>query len=106
MNEYCRRSYLGNVEDQRAVKLQENTVEEAIKDLYMKCDNMNGIAHSLEGLQRKVCGNIDKQDNLNDDLAHEPSGLVEKLERISFILEGTLNRMRISTCSIDNALGE
>jgi len=95
-----------NVENQRAVKLKENTVEEAIKDLYTKCDNMNGIAHSLESLERRVCGNIDKENNLNDDPTHEPSGLVEKLERISFILEGTLNRMRISTCSIDNALGE
>ena len=94
------------VENQRTVRLQENTVEEAIKDLYTKCDNMNGIVHSLEGLQRRVCGNISKTDDINDGPTHEPSGLVEKLERISFILEGTLNRMRRSTCSIDNALGE
>jgi hypothetical protein len=96
----------GNVEGHRAVKLQENTVEEAIKNLYTKCDNMNGIAHSIEGLQRRVCGNIYKEDDIKDDRTHEPSGLVEKLERISFILEETLNRMRVSTCSIDNALGE
>ena len=95
-----------NIEDQRTVKLKENTVEEAIKELHMKCDSMNGIAHSLEGLERRVCGNICKTDDINDGPTHEPSGLVEKLERISFILEGTLNRMRVSTCSIDNALGE
>ena len=94
------------VENQRTVRLQENTVEEAIKDLYTKCDNMNGIAHSLEGLQRRVCGNIYKEDDKPDNPTIEPSGLVEKLERISFILDEILGRMRISTGSIDNTLGE
>ena len=94
------------VENQRTVRLQENTVEEAIKDLYTKCDNMNGIAHSLESLERRVCGNIDKEDDKPDNPTNEPSGLVEKLERISFILDEILDRMRISTGSIDNTLGE
>ena len=97
---------VGNVEGHRTVKLKENTVEEAIKDLYTKCDNMNGIAHSLESLERRVCGNIDKEDDKPDNPTIEPSGLVEKLERISFILDEILGRMRISTGSIDNTLGE
>ena len=96
-----------DVENQRAVKLKEKTIEEAIKELHMKCDDMNGIAHSLEGLEKRICGNI--VDFKTDDKALaivEPNGLLERLEHISSILQVALHRMQVSTSAIDNRLGE
>jgi hypothetical protein len=97
----------GNVENQRPVQVKEKTIEEAIKELHMKCDDMNGIAHSLEGLEKRICGNI--VDFKTDDKALaivEPNGLLERLEHISSILQVALHRMQVSTSAIDNRLGE
>ena len=97
----------GNVEDQRTVQVKEKTIEEAIKELHMKCDDMNGIAHSLEGLEKRICGNI--VDFKTDDKALaivEPNGLLERLEHISSILQVAIRRMQVSTSAIDNRLGE
>ena len=52
----------------------------------MKCDDMNGIAHSLEGLEKRICGNI--VDFKTDDKALaivEPNGL----NSLKFILSLT-----------------
>ena len=97
----------GNVENQRPVQVKEKTIEEAIKELHMKCDDMNGIAHSLEGLEKRICGNI--VDFKTDDKALaivEPNGLLERLEHISSILQVAIHRMQVSTSAIDNRLGE
>tara|TARA_R110002126_G_scaffold235435_1_gene379203 strand:- start:168 stop:470 length:303 start_codon:yes stop_codon:yes gene_type:complete len=97
----------GNVENQRPVQVKEKTIEEAIKELHMKCDDMNGIAHSLEGLEKRICGNI--VDFKTDDKALaivEPNGLLERLEHISSILQVAIRRMQVSTSAIDNRLGE
>ena len=96
-----------DVANQRPVQVKEKTIEEAIKELHMKCDDMNGIAHSLEGLEKRICGNI--VDFKTDDKALaivEPNGLLERLEHISSILQVALHRMQVSTSAIDNRLGE
>ena len=97
----------GNVENQRPVQVKEKTIEEAIKELHMKCDDMHMVAHSLEGLEKRICGNI--VDFKTDDKALaivEPNGLLERLEHISSILQVALRRMQVSTSAIDNRLGE
>ena len=97
----------GNVENQRPVQVKEKTIEEAIKELHMKCDDMHMVAHSLEGLEKRICGNI--VDFKTDDKALaivEPNGLLERLEHISSILQVALHRMQVSTSAIDNRLGE
>ena len=99
----------GNVENQRPVQVKEKTIEEAIKELHMKCDDVNGIAHSLENLEKRICGNIVvfKTDDKDKALAIvEPNGLLERLEHISSILQVALRRMQVSTSAIDNRLGE
>lgn len=97
----------GNVENQRPVQVKEKTIEEAIKELHMKCDDMNGIAHSLEGLEKRICGNIVDFKTDDKSLAIvEPNGLLERLEHISSILQVALHRMQVSTSAIDNRLGE
>jgi len=95
----------GNVEDQITAKLKEKTIEEAIAELHMKCDDMHMVAHSLESLEKRICGNI--VDFKTDDkaLAVEPNGLLERLEYISSILQVALHRMQASTSAIDNRLG-
>ena len=96
-----------DVANQRPVQVKEKTIEEAIKELHMKCDDMNGIAHSLEGLEKRICGNI--VDFKTDDKALaivEPNGLLERLEHISSILQVAIRRMQVSTSAIDNRLGE
>ena len=97
----------GNVENQRPVQVKEKTIEEAIKELHMKCDDMHMVAHSLEGLEKRICGNI--VDFKTDDKALaivEPNGLLERLEHISSILQVAIRRMQVSTSAIDNRLGE
>lgn len=97
----------GNVENQRPVQVKEKTIEEAIKELHMKCDDMNGIAHSLEGLEKRICGDILGFKTDDKALAIvEPNGLLERLEHISSILQVALHRMQVSTSAIDNRLGE
>ena len=96
-----------DVENQRAVKLKEKTIEEAIKELHMKCDDMHMVAHSLEGLEKRICGNIVDFKTDDKSLAIvEPNGLLERLEHISSILQVALRRMQVSTSAIDNRLGE
>ena len=96
----------GNGEDQRTVQVKEKTIEEAIAELHMKCDDMHMVANSLEGLEKRICGNI--VDFKTDDkaLAVEPNGLLERLEHISSILQVALHRMKKSTYAIHNTLGE
>ena len=97
----------GNVEGQITAKLKEKTIGLAIAELHMKCDDMHMVAHSLEGLERRICGNI--VDFKTDDKALaivEPNGLLERLEDISSIVQVALHRMQVSTSAIDNRLGE
>ena len=97
----------GNVENQRPVQVKEKTIEEAIKELHMKCDDMHMVAHSLEGLEKRICGNIVDFKTDDKSLAIvEPNGLLERLEHISSILQVALHRMQVSTSAIDNRLGE
>ena len=97
----------GNVEDQRTVQVKEKTIEEAIKELHMKCDDMHMVAHSLEGLEKRICGNIVDFKTDDKSLAIvEPNGLLERLEHISSILQVAIRRMQVSTSAIDNRLGE
>ena len=95
-----------DVENQRAVKLKEKTIEEAIKELHMKCDDMHMVAHLLEGLEKRICGNIYREEDKPDSPLIEPNGLLERLEHISSILQVSLHRMQVSTSAIDNRLGE
>ena len=98
----------GNVEDQRTVQAKENTVAQAIQDLHQMCDNVNGIAYSLEDLKKRICGEVYKTDDelIKAEPLPVPTGLVEQLELISFVLEETLCRMKKSTYAIHNTLGE
>ena len=92
---------------EKIVNVKEKTVEEAIMELHMKCDDMHMVAHSLESLEKRICGNI--VDFKTDDKALaivEPNGLLERLEHISSILQVALDRMQVSTSAIDNRLGE
>ena len=96
-----------DVANQRPVQVKEKTIEEAIKELHMKCDDMHMVAHLLEGLEKRICGNI--VDFKTDDKALaivEPNGLLERLEHISSILQVAIRRMQVSTSAIDNRLGE
>ena len=89
------------------IKLKEKTIEEAIKELHMKCDDMHMVAHSLEGLEKRICGNIVDFKTDDKSLAIvEPNGLLERLEHISSILQVAIRRMQVSTSAIDNRLGE
>ena len=98
----------GKVEDQRTVQVKENTVAQAIQDLHQMCDNVNGIAYSLEDLRKRICGKFYEIDNelVKEETVPVPTGLVEQLEFISFVLEETLCRMKKSTSAIHNTLGE
>ena len=91
--------------NEKIVNVKEKTIEEAIAELHMKCDDMHMVADSLEGLEKRICGNI--VDFKTDDkaLAVEPNGLLERLEYISSILQVALHRMQASTSAIDNRLG-
>ena len=92
---------------EKIVNVKEKTVEEAIMELHMKCDDMHMVAHSLESLEKRICGNIVdlKTNNEALEIVH-PNGLLERLEHISSILQVALDRMQVSTSAIDNRLGE
>tara|TARA_B110000977_G_C10761108_1_gene370720 strand:+ start:126 stop:434 length:309 start_codon:yes stop_codon:yes gene_type:complete len=100
MNEYTGTS-------EKTEQVKEKTVEEAIVELHMKCDDMHMVAHSLEGLEKRICGDtVDLKTGDKPLAIAEPNGLLERLEYISSILQVALHRMQVSTSAIDNRLGE
>ena len=88
-------------------KTTPRSMVDAIQDLHMRCKQIDDIANFLKQIEGKVCGMVEViEDEVGEEFPITPSGLVEELDYVSHLLDISFRRIRQSSSTIDNTLGE
>ena len=90
-----------------SLKPNPRSMVDAIQELHRRCEQIEDIANFLKKIEGKVCGMVEViEDEVGEEFPITPSGLVEELDCVSRLLDISFRRIRQSSSTIDNTLGE